>query len=88
MELMNNARWPLGRIVKTFPGTDDQIRAVDVRHDHKTYRRATSIVDHAGGNFCRCPPECSGPATNRPEQLLNLATPNTVMNRTCHINGS
>ncbi len=36
-KLMKNARWPLGRIVKTFPGTDDQIRAVDVRHDHKTY---------------------------------------------------
>ncbi len=35
-ELIKNTIWPLGRIIKTFPGTEDQIRAVDVRHDHKT----------------------------------------------------
>ena len=37
-------RWPLGIINKIYPGTDNQIRVVDVRTKHAVYRRPISKV--------------------------------------------
>ena len=32
-------RWPLGRIVKTYPGKDSLVRVVDVKTTHGVYKR-------------------------------------------------
>ena len=32
--------WPLGRVVKVYPGADKLVRVVDVLIDGKVYRRA------------------------------------------------
>ena len=32
-------RWPMGRITKTFPGPDGEIRVVEVKTNHGVYIR-------------------------------------------------
>ena len=32
-------KWPLGRVVKVFPGKDDRVRVVDVQVGKSVYRR-------------------------------------------------
>ena len=34
-------RWPLGRIIKTYPGKDSLVRVVDVKTSHGVYKRPT-----------------------------------------------
>ena len=39
-----NNRWPLGKIVKTFPGPEGSVRVVNVLCNGKVDRRGTSML--------------------------------------------
>ena len=44
-ENMPRGKWPLGRIVKTFPGNDERIRVVEVKTKNSTLiRPITKLV--------------------------------------------
>lgn len=38
--------WPVGRIVKAYPNSDNRVRKVDVRvdSDRRTFTRPTSVI--------------------------------------------
>ncbi|KAH8240512.1 hypothetical protein KR032_004483, partial [Drosophila birchii] len=36
--------WPMGRIVKTYPGKDNQVRVVDVKTASGTFKRPVTLV--------------------------------------------
>ena len=37
-------RWPLGRIIKTYPGKDSLVRVVDIKTSHGVYKRPITKV--------------------------------------------
>ncbi len=41
-EVLKHRDWPLARIIKTFPGDDGRVRAVDVKCRGNVYRRPTN----------------------------------------------
>ncbi len=42
--LLNSSRWPLGKIIRVFPGNDKLVRTVDVLCNGKTYRRPIHML--------------------------------------------
>ncbi len=38
-ETLSSPRWPLAKVVTTYPGTDGRVRAVDVLYNGRTYKR-------------------------------------------------
>lgn len=52
-EPRQQAKWPLGRVVDTFPDQDGQVRTVDVLFEEKIYRRPVH-------KLCRMPEEAAG----------------------------
>lgn len=47
------AKWPLGRVVDTFPDPEGKVRTVDVLFEEKVYRRPVA-------KLCRMPEEAAG----------------------------
>lgn len=40
LTLQHNGRWPLARVIKTYPGTDDLVRTVDIHCNGSIYKRS------------------------------------------------
>ena len=43
-EVLKNRTWPLAKVLKTFPGDDDQVRAAKLLCHGKEYVRATQLL--------------------------------------------
>ena len=39
---MPQGKWPLGRVLRVFPGTDGHVRVVKIKVSEKEYTRPTS----------------------------------------------
>ncbi len=60
-EVLKHRDWPLARIIKTFPGDDGRVRAVDVKCRGNVYRRPTNKLILLFDEDQPVPPVCSGP---------------------------
>ena len=79
-ETLTVRNWPLARIVRTYPGDDGQVRAVDVRCRGKVYRQSTHHLILFPEDHHSAPPVCSGPASSpehRTEDLSPAVEDNT-----------
>ncbi len=63
-EVLKHRGWPLARVLKTYPGDDGLVRAVDLRCQGKTYKRSTHrLVLITGEDQLSRPPQDVGAST-------------------------
>ena len=73
-ETLTVRSWPHARIVRTYPGDDGQVRAVDVHCRGKVYRRSTHhLIFLFPEDHHSAPPVCSGPASSPEHRTEDLS---------------
>ncbi len=61
-EVLTVRSWPLGRVIRTYPGTDVRVRVVDVFCNGHTYKRAMNRLVLLIAVPSSAPGGCLGPA--------------------------